>query len=225
MKYMYSVPLGSHRARKLSRAGANGQRRKPFGRTGQACRSAVAPIYGLGMSLMSRRDIDFIAFHRAAERHLGLALDDAVSQLLVRQKSLLANRASESIPQGDNGGNKRPTGKRFSHGEREIARQPALDDIALGPDRHSSAHVIRVVVYAQKYDLCPGAHGFQPPCRLDAVQYGHRNVEHQKVRLLPGGFVEQRLTIADRPDHLELRLEQAYRDSQELNVVIGQQHT
>ncbi len=80
-------------------------------------------------------------------------------------------------------------------------------------------------MYGQKDNLCPGAHSFQSPCRLDAVQHGHRNVEHQQIGLLRGGFVEQRLTIADRPDHLELRFEQAHRDSQELEVVIGQQHT
>ncbi len=42
------------------------------------------------------------------------------------------------MPQGDDGGNKRPAGKHFSQGEGQIARQPALEDIAVGPDRQSS---------------------------------------------------------------------------------------
>ncbi len=85
------------------------------------------------------------------------------------------------------------------------------------------AHVVRIRVYGQEHDLGAGARRLQTLRRLDAVHDGHRDIEHDHVRRQPSGRVEQHLSIPDRADDIEVRLEMTDDGREEFRVVIGQQ--
>jgi hypothetical protein len=61
-------------------------------------------------------------------------------------------------------------------------------------------------VHGQEYDLRERARRLEFPGHLGGVQHGHGDIEHDHVGLEPGGLVEERLPVADRLHHLNMRL-------------------
>src|SRR5262245_7841058 len=80
-------------------------------------------------------------------------------------------------------------------------------------------------MHGQKDDSGRRARGPQPSGRFDAVQYGHRDVEHHDIGVEPRGLIQKRLTVADCLDDMNMPFEVSSGGGEEVLVVIAQQNT
>src|SRR2546430_349403 len=124
----------------------------------------------------------------------------------------------------DGGRNERSADQGFLEAGQQVRRELGLEDITQGPGSERSIHVVRVRVHGQEYDPRRGTRRLEFPGCLDAVQHGHGDVEHDHVGLEPGGFVHQRLPVANGLEHLEMRFEMSSDGSEEVTMVIGQEY-
>jgi hypothetical protein len=61
-----------------------------------------------------------------------------------------------------------------------------------------------------------------PRC-LDAVQERHRYIDHDDIRVMPGGCGEERPAVSDRANQIELSLENAAQTFDDDAMIVGEQ--
>ena len=80
-------------------------------------------------------------------------------------------------------------------------------------------------MYRQKYDLRQGARFSQLIGCIYPVEFRHRNVSDDHIRLqFPGSF-DQGFTVPHTPDHIEGWLQETLNQLQKGAVVIGQEYS
>jgi hypothetical protein len=137
----------------------------------------------------------------------------------------IATDAAKRVSQiGDAWRYDRPAGQGFPQRRFEIGRQAWLDDVAQGTGCLSGTHVVAVVMHRQKHNLGMRAFRPQPTGRLDAIERGHPDIEHEQVRFETGRFLNDGLAIGDCLDDLKVRLEELRGRGEEIRMITRQDY-
>src|SRR5262245_52548401 len=124
-------------------------------------------------SLISRRRHS--SKSRNVPLHFGILLDLAMSSVDVER------RRGEQPSRGG-----------LTYGNRKVGGHPPLDHVAQHAERLRRAYVVQVFVKCQQHDRRACFVLLQSPGNLESAQAGHRDIEHQDIRIQACG-VSQRL--------------------------------
>ena len=96
-----------------------------------------------------------------------------------------------------------PAGESLPDRRHQLGRGRVFEDVSRGTRFQGAIGINQIVMHGQDDDLRPRMRFTELPGGLDAVQERHRNVDHDDVRVMPGGCGEQRPSVADRADQVE----------------------